>query len=266
VSARPAPVPAPLRDAALWPARTTRTATRFAPRSGIAATLTRPLARPRVVRRLLPYAVPEGPRRWLNVAVAGVGLVVTLPLLLVIAVLIRLTSRGPVIYRQRRVGVDRRGPGPTGRGRRLVDYGVQPFTMYKFRTMVTRDGARQVWARPDDPRVTAVGRVLRKFRLDELPQLWNVLRGQMNLVGPRPEQPDIALQLRDQIDGYALRSRVRPGITGWAQVNLPYDRCLDDVRRKVALDLEYIRGQSTLQDLKIMLRTLPVMLGRHGGW
>ncbi|HEX9394717.1 MAG TPA: sugar transferase, partial [Gemmatimonadales bacterium] len=105
-----------------------------------------------------------------------------------------------------------------------------------------------------------------KFRLDELPQLWNVLRGQMNLVGPRPEQPDIALQLRDQIDGYALRSRVRPGITGWAQVNLPYDRCLDDVRRKVALDLEYIRGQSTLQDLKIMLRTLPVMLGRHGGW
>ena len=266
MSPRPTPVPASQRDATLWPARTPRTAMRFAPRSGMTATLTRPLARPRVVRRLLPYAVPEGPRRWLNVAVAAVGLVATLPLMLVIAALIRLTSRGPAIYRQRRVGVDRRGPGPTGRGRRLVDYGGQPFTMYKFRTMVTRDGARQVWARPDDPRVTMVGRVLRKFRLDELPQLWNVLRGQMNLVGPRPEQPDIALQLRDQIEGYALRSRVRPGITGWAQVNLPYDRCLDDVRRKVALDLEYIRRQSTLQDLKIMLRTVPVMLGRRGGW
>jgi lipopolysaccharide/colanic/teichoic acid biosynthesis glycosyltransferase len=140
--------------------------------------------------------------------------------------------------------------------------------MYKFRTMVTRDAARQVWARPDDPRVTAVGRVLRKFRLDELPQLWNVLRGHMNLVGPRPEQPDIALQLRDQIDGYALRSRVRPGITGWAQVNLPYDRCLDDVRRKVALDLEYIRRQSLTADFAIMLRTPAVMLGlrRRLGW
>ena len=262
----PRPAPAPSRDAATRPSRTARTSSRLAPRSGMTATLTRPHTRPRVVRRLLPYAVPEGPRRWLNVAVAAVGLVATLPLMLVIAALIRLTSRGPAIYRQRRVGVDRRGPGPTGRGRRLVDYGGQPFTMYKFRTMVTRDGARQVWARPDDPRVTMVGRVLRKFRLDELPQLWNVLRGQMNLVGPRPEQPDIALQLRDQIEGYALRSRVRPGITGWAQVNLPYDRCLDDVRRKVALDLEYIRRQSTLQDLKIMLRTVPVMLGRRGGW
>ena len=262
----PHPTPVPQRDIAPRPGRLSRATPRFVARAGMTATLARPQARPRVVRRLLPYAVPEGPRRWLNVAVAAVGLVVALPLMVVIAVLIRLTSRGPVIYRQRRVGLNRRGPGPTGRGRRLVDYGGRPFTMYKFRTMVARESGHQVWARPDDPRVTAVGRVLRKFRLDELPQLWNVLRGEMNLVGPRPEQPDIALQLGEQIDGYALRSRVRPGITGWAQINLPYDQCLDDVRRKVALDLEYIRRQSTLQDFKIMLRTLPVMLGRRGGW
>jgi len=213
----------------------------------------------------------EGARRVLNVVIAALGLVFTLPFMIVIAVLIKLTSRGPVLFTQTRVGLDRRAlTGAGGNTRRHIDAGGELFTMYKFRTMAVAqekaDKAKQVWARPDDPRVTSIGRVLRKLRLDELPQLWNVLLGDMNVVGPRPEQPTIFNYLRVQIEGYARRQRVRPGITGWAQINLAYDRSVDDVRQKVAHDLEYIRNQSTLQDLKIMLLTPAVMLGRRGGW
>src|SRR5213075_2670136 len=118
----------------------------------------------------------------------------------------------------------------------------------------------ETWAQPDDVRVTPIGRVLRKLRLDELPQLFNVLKGEMNIVGPRPEQPMIFVYLREQIEGYQRRQRVRPGITGWAQINQGYDTSVDDVRRKVRYDLEYIRRQSTLEDLKIMCRTVPVMV------
>ena len=118
----------------------------------------------------------------------------------------------------------------------------------------------------DDHRVTQVGRVLRRFRLDELPQLINVLKGDMNIVGPRPEQPAIFVYLREQIEGYQRRQRVRPGITGWAQVNQGYDTSIDDVRRKVRYDLEYIRRQSPFEDLKIMAHTLPVMAFRQSGW
>jgi lipopolysaccharide/colanic/teichoic acid biosynthesis glycosyltransferase len=125
---------------------------------------------------------------------------------------------------------------------------------------------RQAWARPDDDRITPVGRVLRKFRLDEFPQLFNVLRGDMNVVGPRPEQPDIFAELRERVDRYPWRQRVLPGITGWAQVNLGYDQTLDDVRRKLDLDLQYLVRRSPTEDARIMLRTLPVMLGRRGGW
>ncbi len=124
----------------------------------------------------------------------------------------------------------------------------------------------QVWARPDDPRVTRLGRVLRKYRLDELPQLFNVLRGDMNIVGPRPEQPQIFAELRRQIGGYARRQRVRPGITGWAQVNLHYDTSVESVRQKVAYDLEYVARQSLAEDLRIMARTVPVVLFRRGAW
>jgi len=228
---------------------------------------------------LLPLAPPraslrtrrtqrEGVRRALNVAIAALGLLLTLPLMIVIAALIKLTSRGPVLFTQQRVGLDRRArTGAGGNTRRHVDAGGELFTMYKFRTMcVQRENANQVWARPDDPRITAIGRVLRKFRLDELPQLWNVLLGDMNVVGPRPEQPSIFNYLRAQVEGYARRQRVRPGITGWAQINQAYDSSVEDVRRKVAYDLEYIHKQSALQDLKIMLLTAPVMLGRRGGW
>jgi len=209
----------------------------------------------------------EGSRRALNVVVAGVGLAITAPVMVFVAVLVKLTSPGPVLYRQLRVGLDRRSPvRPEGNSRRSVNHGGRPFTIYKFRTMRVEQGDAQVWARPDDPRVTPIGRVLRKYRLDELPQLWNVLRGDMNVVGPRPEQPEIFATLREQIDGYPGRQRVRPGITGWAQVNQHYDSCLDDVRRKVALDLEYVGRQSLTEDLRIMLKTAPVMIFQRGAW
>ncbi|MBI4502657.1 MAG: sugar transferase [Gemmatimonadetes bacterium] len=208
-------------------------------------------------------------RRALNVFAAVTGLVLLSPLMLVIAILIKLTSRGPVLYRQVRIGIDRRSPGRIGTNtRRHFDYGGTPFTIYKFRTMQVDTAARveQTWARPDDARITPVGRILRRVRLDELPQLFNVLQGDMNVVGPRPEQPNILLNLRGRIGRYQQRQRVLPGITGLAQINLCYDRTLADVRRKVALDLQYISRQSTIEDLWIMLQTVPVMLGRKRGW
>ncbi|HEX8904195.1 MAG TPA: sugar transferase [Longimicrobiaceae bacterium] len=207
--------------------------------------------------------------RLLNVIASALLLVLALPLMLAIAVLVKLTSRGPVLFRQTRVGVDRRSPASAPvRWRRTYDYGGRLFTMYKFRTMVSGDpdSALQVWAQPDDPRVTPLGRVLRRFRLDELPQLFNVLKGDMNLVGPRPEQPRIFAELRDQVQRYSERQRVLPGITGWAQVKQPYDSCVDDVRSKVQLDLEYIQNRSVRRDLHILMLTVPVMLLRRGGW
>ncbi|HEV8265450.1 MAG TPA: sugar transferase [Gemmatimonadales bacterium] len=212
----------------------------------------------------------EGLRRALNVTVAAVGLVLSAPLMAAIALAIKLTSRGPIFYTQTRVGIDRRAQGvPPGNTRRRQDSGGKPFRIFKFRTMAMPQRATdagEVWARPDDPRVTPLGRILRLYRLDELPQLINVLRGDMNVVGPRPEQPTIFLRLRAQIERYQERQRVRPGITGWAQVNQQYDRSLDDVRRKVQLDLEYIARVSVREDLQIMLRTLPVVVGKQGAW
>ena len=210
----------------------------------------------------------EQVRRSLNVIVAALGLVVAAPVMLLLAALIKLTSPGPVIYRQLRVGVDRRNPAmPAGNWRRKVDYGGRLFTVYKFRTMVAdADRNGQVWAQPTDPRVTRLGAWMRRYRLDELPQLYNVLRGDMNVVGPRPEQPEIFRTLREQIDNYNRRQRVLPGITGWAQVNHHYDRCVDDVRRKLSYDLEYIDRQSVAEDLRIMLRTLPTVLTKKGAW
>lgn len=201
-------------------------------------------------------------------AAALAGLVIAAPLMVLIAILVKLTSRGPVLYAQTRVGLDRRGPGSGGgNGRRALDAGGKPFTIYKFRTMRANGNPEaQVWARPDDPRVTRLGRVLRKYRLDELPQLFNVLRGDMNIVGPRPEQPQIFAELRRQIGDYGRRQRVRPGITGWAQVNLHYDTSVESVRQKVAYDLEYVARQSLAEDLRIMLRTVPVVLFRRGAW
>lgn len=209
----------------------------------------------------------DGARRLLNVAVAALGLLISVPVILVIAIATKLSSSGPVFYVQSRVGLDRRnGRGPNADCRRRFDQGGRPFQIYKFRTMYTDapNGNEQVWASPEDPRVTPIGRILRKYRLDELPQLLNVLLGDMNIVGPRPEQPQIFSDLRAQIDRYSQRQLVRPGITGWAQINQQYDRSIEDVRRKLDLDLEYIRRRSFVEDLKIMARTIPVVVFKRG--
>lgn len=211
----------------------------------------------------------EAGRRALNIAVAVLGIVLAAPLMVLIAVLIRLTSRGPVLFQQQRVGLDRRAGGSGSRDgrpcRRSQDRGGRLFTICKFRTMyVGAEHGVQVWARPGDPRVTPVGRVLRKYRLDELPQLFNVLQGDMNVVGPRPEQPGIFLRLREEVDGYPARQKVLPGITGLAQIRRPYDRSVRDVKVKVRLDLHYMKRRSPATDARIMLETIPVMLARRG--
>jgi lipopolysaccharide/colanic/teichoic acid biosynthesis glycosyltransferase len=207
--------------------------------------------------------------RLLNILVALFGIVVAAPLMILIALAVAGSSRGPVFYRQKRVGLDRRKNrrAESPDGPRPIDAGGKIFWMYKFRTMShcpIKNPSREVWASAGDRRVTLVGSILRKHRLDELPQLINVLRGEMNVVGPRPEQPDLFQELSGQVHDYRRRQRVLPGITGWAQVNHSYDRCVDDVRKKVALDLEYIRRRSPVEDLRIMVRTLPVMVGRKG--
>ncbi len=211
----------------------------------------------------------EWARRALNFFLALLGLILALPLLLLVAILIKLTSRGPVMYTQVRVGLDRRTDADLNTNhRRVSDIGGKPFSIYKFRTMRTdaEQGTGAVWAQKHDPRVTWIGRYLRQYRIDELPQLINVLKGEMNIVGPRPERPMIFAELRKNITEYPLRQRAKPGITGLAQINHHYDRCLDDVRKKVSYDLEYIEKQSLLEDLRIMFQTVPVILFRRGGW
>ncbi len=203
----------------------------------------------------------------LNILVALVLIAVTAPLMILVAVLVRLESPGPAIYRQPRVGLDRRhrrrASGPA-RERRNGDLGGRIFTIYKFRTMCAETGTTtQRWATQDDTRVTRLGRFLRAARIDELPQLFNVLKGDMNIVGPRPEQPEIFAELREEVHAYPDRQKVLPGITGWAQVNLGYDTSTDDVRKKVELDLEYIDKRSAVEDLTIMARTVPVIVGRR---
>ena len=206
--------------------------------------------------------------RFLNIAAASALLVVFAVPMVLIALAVKLTSRGPVLYTQDRVGLDRR----RGRGGRLpenrrgTDRGGRIFQVYKFRTMKHVSGAtsEQVWAAKNDPRITAVGRFLRAYRLDELPQLFNVLKGDMNVVGPRPEQPEIFQELREKVDGYADRQRVLPGITGWAQVNHHYDQCVEDVKRKLEYDLDYISRRNPLEDLKIMTKTPVVMVLKQG--
>ena len=218
-------------------------------------------------RQVLPAERSEALNRALNVLIAAVALLILAPLCVLVALAVKLTSRGPVFYTQTRVGLDRRG----GRedvpdDRRVEDLGGQPFTILKFRSMRVdaEAGGQAVWATKHDPRITPVGRLIRKTRLDEIPQLINVLRGEMNIVGPRPERPSIVVRLREHIPEYPQRHRVKPGITGWAQINHTYDSCLEDVRTKVRYDLEYIQTQSLAVDLIIMLRTVPTMLFRRG--
>jgi exopolysaccharide biosynthesis polyprenyl glycosylphosphotransferase len=186
----------------------------------------------------------EAVKRSIDVLVSGFVLVVGSPLWLMIALAIKLESRGPVFYRQERVGKE---------GER--------FNIIKFRSMY-QDAESQgpQWANRKDPRVTKVGRVLRNLHLDEVPQLVNVLDGRMSLVGPRPERPMFVEKLSHDIPMYPRRLKVRPGITGWAQVKHKYDETIEDVRKKVEYDLYYIENMSLRMDFKILLSTVSHML------
>ena len=177
------------------------------------------------------------------------GLATSLPLLLIVAVLIKLDSRGPALYRQERVGFE----GKT-------------FTLYKFRSM-RRDAELAgvpEWASIDDPRTTRIGRFIRFTRIDELPQLFNVLRGDMSIIGPRPERPYFVNRLATEIPFYSARHCVKPGITGWAQVNAPYGASTEDTRTKLRYDLYYIKHCSFRLDVLILLRTIRVIVLQEG--
>jgi lipopolysaccharide/colanic/teichoic acid biosynthesis glycosyltransferase len=231
---------------------------------GHAADAVRGIAPEAAIRR--PNRIEASILRGLNFILAAGALIVLAPLIIFLALLVRLDSPGPVFYRQQRVGLDRRSPGERGPrgGRRVSDLGGQPFLITKFRSMRV-DAEKEsgpVWAQDNDPRVTPVGRFLRRTRLDELPQFWNVLKGDMSIVGPRPERPQFVRQLREEIGHYPLRHQVPPGITGWAQVNRRADQTVDDVRIKVDYDLEYLQRRSLWFDIWIMLKTLPVMFER----
>jgi lipopolysaccharide/colanic/teichoic acid biosynthesis glycosyltransferase len=169
--------------------------------------------------------------------------------MLLTMIAIRLDSAGPVIYRQPRVGL-----------------GGRIFMCLKFRSMRTdaeRDGVAR-WATKDDPRVTRVGAFLRKTRIDELPQLFSVLRGEMSLVGPRPERPSFVDQLKEDIPFYELRHSVKPGVTGWAQVRYHYGASLDDARRKHQFDLFYVKNNSLFLDLLVLIETVSVVIFHEG--
>lgn len=240
------------------------------------------LERPRRNTRCLG----EGTRlakRIVDICGASILLILLAPVMLATAVMVALTSPGPIIFRQQRVGLnlrakkrDRRhisdGSAPDGIERRQPgtdrrrdqSYG-KPFTLYKFRTMridAEKTGAQL--AVKNDPRVTPVGRFMRKTRLDELPQLWNVLKGEMSLVGPRPERPEFMATLSEQVPNYLNRLGLKPGLTGLAQVINGYDTDLDSFKRKVNFDLLYLQNCCLWNDFKILLRTVRVVLTGSG--
>ena len=203
-------------------------------------------------------------KRILDVTFSLAALIATLPINILIALAICLDSRGPVYYAQERVGLDRRKRNGTFVGtdrRKAVGYG-RPIKVYKFRSMIVNaeSGTGPVWALRQDPRATRVGRVLRRTHLDELPQFYNVLRGEMTIVGPRPERPQLFSKLVAELPEYALRTRVLPGITGLAQIRNGYDDSMASVVRKVQYDLHYMRNSSLLLDIEIMASTAAVLV------
>lgn len=196
--------------------------------------------------------VSDSLKRLFDIGVSGAVLVVTtfvFPVTVIAALLVKLESPGPVLYRQERIGL----------------YG-RPFMVLKFRSM--RQDAEvkgsPVWAQLRDPRVTRVGAFLRRTRIDELPQLINVLRGDMSFVGPRPERPYFVEKLTEVIPFYRERHCVKPGITGWAQVNYPYGASLEDARQKLSFDLYYVKNRSLFLDFIIILSTIRVLLLLEG--
>lgn len=187
-------------------------------------------------------------RRLFSICISSLALALCLPLLPFLILAVRLSSPGPIFFRQVRVGF---------RGR--------PFTIYKFRTMRQDAEAKgAVWATKNDPRITPLGRFMRKTRLDEIPQLWNVLRGDMGFVGPRPERPEFVQWLVKEIPYYNLRHIIRPGLTGWAQVRYQYGASLEETKRKLEYDLYYIKHLSLGLDLLILFETVKTILLRRG--
>jgi exopolysaccharide biosynthesis polyprenyl glycosylphosphotransferase len=193
-----------------------------------------------------------GPRKrslfWHSLYSLLITLLVTVifaPVMLIVAILVKLTSRGPIFHRQLRVGLN-----------------DAPFTLYKFRSMHANAeaGTGAIWATKHDPRITSVGKWLRRLRLDELPQLLNILKGEMCLVGPRPERPEFVKTLNEQIPFYRFRHCVKPGITGWAQINYKYGDTLEDTIVKLEYDLYYIKNLALSLDTYIIFHTLKVML------
>jgi exopolysaccharide biosynthesis polyprenyl glycosylphosphotransferase len=184
-------------------------------------------------------------KRVIDIIVSAIGLLVSAPITLLTAVVIKLDSPGAMFYRQERVGQN-----------------DEPVTIYKFRSM--RESAEAnggpVWAAEDDPRVTRVGKIIRKLRIDEIPQMINVLKGEMSLVGPRPERPFFVQTLNKRIPYYSLRHSIKPGITGWAQICYPYGDSEDDAIEKLQYDLYYMKNMSPLFDLQIIFESLKVVL------
>ncbi len=216
-------------------------------------------------------------KRVLDILGASVGLVLSAPIMLMVALAVKLDSPGPILYSQVRVGVNRRKGNRRycqqtnvsdrrGRERRREDQRGKPFRIFKFRTMVQNAEKKSgpVWAVQNDPRITRLGRFLRKTRLDELPQFWSILVGDMSLVGPRPERPMFVRQLCEQVEDYHRRLEVKPGLTGLAQIENGYDSSIASVNRKVKFDLDYIRGWTLWSDIRILLRTVIVVFTGKG--
>jgi sugar transferase (PEP-CTERM system associated) len=188
-------------------------------------------------------------KRGTDLIYSTIALLAALPLLPILAALIKLDSTGPVFYRQRRVGL----------------HGLT-FDIYKFRSMTTdaeADGKAR-WAGADDVRITRIGHFLRRSRLDELPQLFNVLKGEMSMVGPRPERPEFTDELAAKLPLYLKRHTVRPGITGWAQINYPYGASIEDAREKLEYDLYYVKNHSLFLDFVTLIQTARIALGGIG--
>jgi len=188
-------------------------------------------------------------KRIMDIVLSLTGLLTSFPLLLIAAILIKLDSPGPIVYKQIRVGKN-----------------GKIFTIYKLRSMRqdAEKGIGAVWAKKNDPRITLIGRILRKSRVDEIPQLFNVLQGDMSIVGPRPERPEMVRDLKKLICDYEKRLLVKPGITGLAQIEHKYDETISDVKKKVKYDLLYIRKKCLWTDLSIMAQTFGVVLTGKG--
>jgi len=184
-----------------------------------------------------------------SMGIAAVAVLIALPIMVLVVIAVKLSSSGPALYRQRRVGKN-----------------DVPFVLYKFRSMYAdaEAGSGAVWAKKDDPRITPVGKWLRKLRLDELPQLFNVLKGQMSIVGPRPERPEFVAELERRIPYYRQRHCVKPGITGWAQINHKYGDTIEDTIMKLEYDLYYIKNLAPALDAFIIFQTAKVMLLSRG--